>query len=281
MKKKLIIRLKGGLGNQLFSYAYAKKIAVENNLELYIDNYTGFTSADIYKREYCLDYFTITATKIKNPFKNINNKFIKRALCLVVKYYFLLTYYYIKDKDIEHINHKYNYYIEGYWQSSKYVNSIKKIIEDEYCINTKDLVNNKYYKMIKESQNAVGVHVRIGDNKDQESINNLVNYYKNAFDKMNEMSNNNIYFIFTDNMDYAKEIIGGNHIYIINQGNDINDFKLYISCRHFIIAASTFSWWGAWLGKHNCKTVLCPSVNRFKNSFWNQPDLIDKSWIAV
>lgn len=279
--KKIIVRLKGGIGNQLFSYAYAKKLAVENDLDLYIDYYTGFTTADIYKRSYCLDDFTITGIKIINPFESFNNNIIRRILCLTVKYYFLLTCYYVKDEDINYINKKFDYYIEGYWQSSKYVNSIKNIIKNEYKPKNPEIQNNKYYKMINESINAVGVHVRIGDNKDKESISNLCEYYDCAIKKINEMYHKNTIFIFTDNTFYAKKIISGDYVYIKNQGNDINDFQLYRHCRHFIIAASTFSWWGAWLGNYDYKTVLCPARNRFKNSFWDQPELIDKNWIPI
>lgn len=281
--KKIIVRLKGGIGNQLFSYAYAKKICKENDLELIVDHYTGFTTADEFRRSYCMDVFCITGKKIKLPFLNIKHEKIKRLYSILIKTYYLTTCIYIKDKNIE-LPDKINksYYIEGYWQSKIYVESIKKTILREYnVLNNKIINDNYYYQLIKRSKNSVGVHVRIGSNTDIVSLRRLKDYYNIALIKMSQYQKYSDIYIFTDNIVCAKKIFGNSYTIIRNSDNDIVDFLLYKTCKHFIIAASTFSWWGAWLGEYKNKIIICPSPSRYKNTFWNQKNLLPSDWIKV
>ena len=60
---KIIARIKGGFGNQLFDYAAARRLALINNVELVIDDVTGFARDRQYRREYILDRFNISARK--------------------------------------------------------------------------------------------------------------------------------------------------------------------------------------------------------------------------
>ena len=80
---KVIVRIKGGLGNQLYCYAAAKRLAIKNNAELIIDDVSGFKRDYLYQRRYMLDRFKIPhrkATSIErlNPFERVRRGLRKK-----------------------------------------------------------------------------------------------------------------------------------------------------------------------------------------------------------
>jgi hypothetical protein len=138
LKKKVITRIFGGLGNQLFCYAVAKKIAIINNAELIIDNISGFEK-DNYNRKYLLNNFNIqsrliTKKEILYPFSRYRYSILRRFN----KFLNFENRFYIQhegvdfDKRVLNISIKKKLYLEACWQSENYFHDIKEIIKNEY-----------------------------------------------------------------------------------------------------------------------------------------------------
>ncbi len=262
----VVVKLSGGIGNQMFQYAFARKIAHENNTELKLDLswYEIFTN-----RNYGLDEFNIKARNTtekevkkydcvernQNNFINILNK-ISNVL-KKNKYIMNDRYFYI-NKDI---------YITGYWQSEKYFSPIESIIRNDFTFRkTPNDKNNKIIDLIDASQ-AVSIHIRRGDyvsDKKTRSILGLlpIEYYRKCIDIISEVVSNPNFFIFSDDQQWSKDYLNIDFPTIFVENNykesHCEDLRLISLCKHNIIANSTFSWWGAWLNKNKNKIVLAP-----------------------
>src|SRR6266568_7782352 len=82
-RRRVISRIRGGLGNQLFCYAAARRLALVNNAELVIDNVSGFVRDRMYCRKYMLDRFQIPVRKATpverlEPFERYRRGMMKR-----------------------------------------------------------------------------------------------------------------------------------------------------------------------------------------------------------
>lgn len=156
--------------------------------------------------------------------------------------------------------------IVGTWQSEKYFKDIQPVILDSFTFNVaKDVQNLALSQQITES-NAVSVHVRRGDYftgkwAKTHSMQNQIEYYTTAIEKILDRVENPKFFVFSDD---PKWVINNLNIpcakYVDhNTGkNAFVDMYLMTLCKHNIIANSTFSWWGAWLNRNKEKIVISP-----------------------
>ena len=119
-------------------------------------------------------------------------------------------------------------------------------------------------EMISRSSNPVSLHVRRGDCKIAATLRAQLpfEYYSNAISVCSEQLGNPIFFVFSDDIPFAKEYLPRDIDAIFVDHNDDfsahEDMRLMSSCRHHIIANSTFSWWGAWLNPRSDKMVIAP-----------------------
>ena len=150
-------------------------------------------------------------------------------------------------------------YFRGYWQNYKYFESIKNELNNDFSLeHNLDNLDPIILKKISET-NSVCIHVRRGDflGTDCEVVN--VDYYRNAFKKLNSKYKDLNFFIFSDDINWCKI----NLIFLPNTTycsfTMLNDFHLMSLCNHFIIPNSTFSWWAAYLSKNKTKIVILPS----------------------
>ena len=121
-------------------------------------------------------------------------------------------------------------------------------------------------------------------------INANKKYYSDAINYIYNRVDNPHFYIFSDGRTNINNFIDLSNIaYTIvnsdkNNKNPINDFFLLSNCKYFIIAASTFSWWAAWLSKNKNKIVITPNVvqtDMYKTSAWGFKGLIPKKWIII
>jgi len=294
-KNIIICRLVGGLGNQLFGYAAARRLALASNIELVIDNISGFKFDKVYKRTYQLNHFDIpcrlaTPQERLEPFSRIRRYFYKRINRL--KRFDDRLYISQEKIDFDNrllgISPKNKLIIEGYWQSEKYFTDYENDIRSDLKIKPpSDAVNQEMAFKISQC-NAVAIHLRFFD-ADLDSGNNIAAiYYTNAIREIEHLYSDVHYFIFSDRPDLArvclkipqKRLTLVNH----NKGDDqaYADLWLMSQCKHFIIANSTFSWWGAWLSKSPNKTVIAPGFEkRVGVSWWGFDGLIPDNWIKI
>jgi hypothetical protein len=296
--KKIIARMFGGIGNQLFIYAAARRLALMNNAELVLDNISGFTYDKVYQRKYQLDHFNIPCRKANSsermePFSRVR-RYIKRRLNQLLPFEYR---HYIKQNCINfdyrllQVKFRDTLYLEGYWQSEAYFKDIEEIIRRELVIKPPiDTLNLAMVENIR-SHTAVAVHVRFFDESMTTTINNAPpDYYTRAIQEMENRVSKAHYYLFSDNPESARNHISlpDDRITIIshNQGDAHahSDLWLMTNCRHFIIANSTFSWWGAWLSAYPDKKIIAPNFvlsNPLCITTWNLPGLLPSSWIKL
>jgi len=294
----VIIGLKGGLGNQLFQYAAAKQIANYNETELLIDEITGFQN-DPYSRSFGLSDFCIESKKASldliKTYKR-TNKYKKYLQYKIENIFpigsinFLVERVFHYDNRIGNLKIKKNIYIEGYFQTEKYFKNITDQIRSEFQFKNKpDNESFSYLSKIK-STNSISLHVRKYDNTETLDSSPMygvcsINYYQKAINYIEERVKDPTFFIFSDDIDWAKNqllFINSKVEYIIRSGNinDSEDLRLMKNCSHNIIANSSFSWWGAWLNENKGKIVIAPD-RWFANDFSNYKDVVPNSWVKL
>jgi hypothetical protein len=227
LKNKIIVRLSGGLGNQLFQYAHARALAKEKGLSLGID--TSYYKNQS-KRSYRMDNLKITA----------------KTVCLP-----------------EAIFHKFFYpstYIVGEFQDEKNFLAIADIIENEFYI--KEKLPEKQEAIVSEIQktNSVSVHIRRTDylTKQHRFVVLGQKYYEEAMKIISEKVAEPRFFFFSDDIEWVKKNIKHPDNSVFLKNKDFEDMHLMSLCKHNITANSTFSWWAAWLNKNQNKIVITP-----------------------
>jgi len=293
---KLIPRIFGGLGNQLFIYAAARRLALVNNAELVLDDVSGFVSDYSYKRHFQLDHFNINCRKANvaerlEPFSRVRRYFMRKLSDN--KSFEHRTYLQQEGVDFDqrllHFKVRDTTYLEGYWQSEKYFKDVEDLIRQDLKITSPvDSLNLAMASQI-SSCIAVAMHVRFFDNEKTLCGNNAPSsYYSGAVDYMERMVPGAHYFIFSDKPELARTQISlpDNRITMVahNQGDEYAyaDLWLMTLCQHFIIANSTFSWWGAWLAAHKARIVIAPGFEmRHGKMWWGFKGLLPDAWIKL
>lgn len=288
----IIVKITGGLGNQMFQYAAARRLANYHQTELKLDisDYKNQEEGFITKRLFKLDKFNIQCeiaddndlvkykTFLNNYFRITINKILARYYPGKQKTYVFQrkrTYH----KSTLHLPD--NIYIDGTWQSECYFSDIKDIIIQEFTL--KNSLNEKYSSLfgnIKNS-NSVAVHVRRGDYL-KTSMGNLhlkpcsIDYYKSAMTEIGKIVNKPQFFFFSDDIHWIKNnlTIDSDDVIVSQFTNDDEfvDFTLMSACKHHIIANSSFSWWAAWLNQNPYKITIAPTQ-------WFSDDWIDTRYM--
>ena len=292
---KVVTRILGGLGNQLFAFCAARRLSLANNAELVLDHVSGFKRDSMYQRYYQLDHFHIpcrkaTPTEQMEPFSRIRRKWkiIQNQKKPFEQRNYIKQERMDFDSRLLNVKPKGTVYVEGYWQSEEYFKDVSETIRSDLrIIPPKDEVNQAIAEKI-ENCTAIAVHVRFFDATEQQGINNAPsNYYTNAIEEMKRRVPDAHYYVFSDKPNDARNYIpfADDQITLVahNQGdeNAYADLWLMTKCRHFIIANSTFSWWGAWLGGCKDKIVIAPGFEKREGvSWWGFDGLIPKEWIT-
>jgi hypothetical protein len=304
MKKvHLTVYCKGGLGNQLFQFVIGYIMAKKNkiNLRINIERYNS------YDRQFELDRFPeirkLNIPKIKN-----DNFFVKIYLYLDRKFYKILkilgiykfiNYFFFLDKqEFEKSPFIFNgnllkqkilknVTIVGFFQSEKYFIHYKKIVLKLFSFpKIKDKLVQKHLNLIK-NKNSVAIHIRRGDylnNPKVRYVHGILteDYYKKSISYFKNRVKNPIFFIFSDDIELVKKtffFFNKKKFIFVDTKSSINDLHLMSNCKHFIIANSTFSWWGAWLSKNKYKIICAPK--RWVRAKISTPDIIPESWIKI
>lgn len=293
----IIVRLIGGLGNQMFQYAAGKYLAQLHKTDLLVD--TSFLERDpkgaYTKRELELSVFNLELNiASKEDIKRFNiehsNKY-SRALQRHLP--ILFTNLYAAETGIsyqkEFLNYPENTYLDGFWQSERYFKDIEALLVKEFTPKDKLNVENESWLYKINFCESVSMHIRRGDyvNKKnaQDHHGNLsLDYYRNALNFIKQKASDIQIFVFSDDLEWCRTNLKLNdsiHFVDANQHRNFHlDLFLMSHCKHNIIANSSFSWWAAWLNQNVKKTVIAPA-NWFTDRTLNTKDLIPSSWIIV
>lgn len=294
---EIITRIKGGLGNQLFCYAAARRLAIFNNAELLIDDVTGFVRDREYRRQYALDHFHIPCRKATpqerlEPFSRYRRQWAK----LIARSQPFSQRRYIEqegdDFDVRLLTLKPHgaVYLDGLWQSEMYFKDVEQTIRaDLQIIPPTDGVNQRMADEIRNS-NAVALHVRWFEAPGCKTINNIsADYYQRSIVLLEGKIDKPHYFLFSDEPEAAraKLALDKERVTLVshNKGdnNAFADLWLMTLCQHFITANSTFSWWGAWLGGGKEKIVINPDkvIREDKTAAWIISGQIPSGWLKI
>jgi hypothetical protein len=265
----VISRLIGGLGNQMFQYAAGKSLSVANGYELKLDisAYKNYTLHNGFE----LDLFKISAGIASDDevsgLVNVRSRifrFLSKKLGLKNKSHFLEKSF---SYDPDFFNIKHSVYIDGYWQSYQYFESIESELRVELTPIKKLSGLNLDVSQQISRVNAVSLHIRRGDYVSNQTTNKVhgflgIDYYENAIKTIFSRVPDPYFFVFSDDIAWARENLPlTNNVTFIEHNraeNSYEDMRLMSLCKHHIIANSSFSWWGAWLGQNPNKIVLYP-----------------------
>ncbi|MEZ4701062.1 MAG: alpha-1,2-fucosyltransferase [Rhodothermales bacterium] len=295
----ILIRLMGGLGNQLFQYATARALAVKNDASLKVDltllkNRDG-NEHTVY-RDFELDAFDVRVAFASeeeidyfNPTPgNLAERVVNKAKRLL-----LPSRVYIQngtDYDERVSTLAAPVCLIGSLQSERYFKSIEPLLRSELVFRTRLHENAKPVAQQIAHSEAVAVHVRRGDYVTNPIYTELLgtkgpDYYRQAFDRMESMVENPHYFIFSDDIPWCVDHIRPEKptTYVgapFTGGDPVQDLMLMTRCKHFIIPNSTFSWWGAWLGSHPDKKVMAPK-KWSNNGEADSADRLPPEWMLI
>jgi hypothetical protein len=276
----IVVRLCGGLGNQMFQYAMGMGLSRRYNKKLVLD-LSGFKHDDLRDYELCL--FNISNNIEYKSSNNIFFNLLRRANILK----FFPDYYLERGFGYDsNIIVKEKLYLEGYFQSEKYFQFIRAELLREFSI-SKDLSPNtlKTQDCILSSRNSVSLHIRRGDfisnYKTKSFHGNLsVEYYDRAIQFIESKVSAINLFIFSDDIEWAKNNIRHKNTFFVENNKEKichEDIYLMSLCDSNIIANSTFSWWGAWLNKNPDKIIIAPK-KWFNDQSIRTDDLIPEFW---
>ena len=296
MNKK-IVKLNGGLGNQMFQYAFALALAEKFNVEVVFD-FSYFeevkTCNKVASRVYELGVFNIECkeatkqdlSKIKRP--DFESKF-KNKLAKIFPKRFGINYVreknnYAFDKKIFK-NPDYLFY-EGYFQNEKYFKHLRAALLKSFSLKAPLDANNQDILEKIKNTNSVSIHVRRGDYVSLDYVKKIhgvcsLDYYKKAIEYISKNVENPYFFLFSDDIEWVIENLNIEYPYTVvdfNQGKGWLDMELMKNCKHNITANSSFSWWGGWLNENKNKIVITPKNWTAKKQ---KCDIIPKEWIKL
>lgn len=277
----IIIEMSGGLGNQMFQYAlYLKLKGMGKDVCLDISNYNRHS-----ERRFELDVFDLQMRFIQLPRPESIKKIWLKLNGIRKIYHDKIGIFQPQVYELDDV------YLRGYWQNEYYFADISDEIREAFSVKNRISQINKSIVTKMQQHNSVSVHIRRGDylNSQFENIYGNIctlEYYKKAISYIYNTISRPHFFFFSDDTKWVREHISEfgaaeDQILLIDENYENNSFlDIYLmsNCKHHIIANSTFSWWGAWLGKNDDKIVVAPS-KWFHNH--ETTDIICTGWIKI
>lgn len=281
-----------GLGNTMFQYAFLCELRKRGNRACFIIHkrlemeHNGYELNKIFNiAPYSsLKWYEIVIIHILEFMANhtfvLYNKIIKRFFTIVK----------VKENFIfypEVFNYQKNCLYFGTWQSLKYFQNVQTELKATFTFNITQL-NSFTKETLKKlnTSNSIAIHIRRGDYTKEEFNGGFskccpIQYYRNAINIIKERVNTPRFYIFTNDIEYAKKEFKTSEYTIIegNKNKDAwQDMFLMSQCKHNIIANSTFSWWAAYLNKNENKIIIAPKKWWY---YFEKDDVVPDTWIRI
>lgn len=284
-----IIRLTGGLGNQMFQYALYLNF-INKGIECKFEDWTEYEGKSNARPILLKEAFNITypvATKeeyveMTDSYMDLSHRILRKIRGRKTREYTEKT----NDFDSA-ILKKTDSYITGYFQSEKYFSNIEDTVRNSFIF-TDDIINKCNQILLDYSEaTKISLHIRRGDYlKIENEFGNICTdeYYQNAIDYICKDVENPVFFIFSNDIEWTKEWCAKNmktHKYVVldnsTEETGYLDMCLMSKCDHNIIANSSFSWWGSYLNPNPKKIVIAPPI---WNHVTKQKDIYS-SWMTI
>lgn len=287
-----IVNIIGGLGNQMFEFAMflaLKNKHPEEKIKVCTRSFKGYGLHNGFElnRIFNVDFneaSLIELCMVAYPIFNyrawqIQSHYLPKRKSMVIGTMDEIP----NPKDIER---EASAYYDGYWQDENVFKNIRGEILKCYTFPPLNDKNNLILSKTLKSKKSVSIHIRRGDYlKDPVMCVCTTEYYQRAISYIKEKEQVDLFCVFSDDISWCKEnlkeMVGDIEIEYVdwNIGNDsYKDMQLMTYCKHNIIANSSFSWWGAWLGCREGKIVIAPKIWANKKIV-NDP--ICESWIRI
>jgi hypothetical protein len=275
--KPVVVRLTGGLGNQIFTVAAGLGISRLHNLPLVLD-----TSAFAVRAEIRSD----GVAGYNLPFERIAGVTRRGATVELVVQGNRTTLpsfeedgYRFDPKLVERCVD--GGYIKGYFQSPKYFDAVKQEVVSLFRDKVVHEADGAALKTRILECNSVGVHVRRGDylKTPAYQFHGLceIDYFRRAIEIMRERQAAPTFFVFSDDPDWCSEHFNESDVIVASGTSTPNaDLDLLTSCKHHILSNSSFSWWGAYLAHRPEQAVIAPAPWYTRVPL--APDLIPTNW---
>ena len=276
-----LIKMTGGLGNQMFIYA------------MYLDMHKRFgdnVKIDITNLLHYHVHYGYELRKIFHipPCEFHTSRIVKKLLeCTIFRIILERHQHGSMDAYRNPLRWPFIYY-KGFYQNERYFKDVEQEVRkaftfDESMFNERSQLCLEH---LRRNPKSVSIHVRRGDYTEPKHWLKLgqyasTTYFLNAIERMSKLLPGAQYYVFSDDLQWVRDNLPlENAIYVDwNTGEDSwQDMMLMSNCRHNIISNSTFSWWGAWLNNNPDKIVMVP--NRW-NSSQMSTDLAPASWIPI
>lgn len=284
-----IVRFLGGLGNQMFQYAfYVAQSNLHKTVKADLEGYKTYPLHNGFELESIFNLSVKKASpfiiKLYDPtVRTWHIRKLRRILNLKNAYESEKDPFLFEEDKLKNTGSKLYW---GYWQNQRYFTAIEKQIRADFQFkNELSATNQKFLQHINQT-NSVSVHIRRGDYIGHQSLGGIcdLNYYKQALNSITAKTDNPTFFIFSDDVEWCKANLPSQTNNIFVEGNKGSrsyiDMQLMSNCKHNIIANSSFSWWAAWLNANQKKIVIAPAKwTNDKN--YNDSDIIPESWIKL
>lgn len=286
----ICVRLMGGLGNQMFQYAAGRSLALRHNVRLKVD--TSFFAEEhngATPRSFELGAFRLSAAKQMAPMRLLRYSGVRGRIEAAIR---PERYVHVKERHFEFDGELWmcapkNAYLDGYWQSETYFIEFASVIRKDFDLDMQSTGRvGGYFDVIRQVSQPVCVHVRRGDYVSNPSVAAFhglcsLEYYESAVRRVKQMIADAQLFVFSDDPDWCKSKFLVEHRPTIIEGCSAHeDLWLMSKCRHHVIANSSFSWWGAWLGGHDRQVVVAPK-RWFEGKALDTSSLIPSSWQRI
>jgi Glycosyl transferase family 11 len=283
----------GGLGNQMFQYAAARRLALRTGDELALD--LGWFDHEgrewVTQRRFELGVFHLPARRVSFPPRAIEAW--ERGGAARVLRFRRLRLAVLRNEgagpaDARVLAASRDVLLIGYWQSERYFADAADTIRADFAFRKPP--SQEYSQVLRsiESNSAVAVHVRRGDYASDSRTNAIhgtlePSYYREAIARVAERVGALHVFVFSDDPDWAAEHLAFEHpvTHVSRAGSHaVDELYLMTLCGHHVIANSSFSWWGAWLCDTPNRIVIAPR-RWFRDDRIDTAELVPSRWIRI
>lgn len=280
-------QIRGGIGNQLFIYAMVRRLSLASGVPLYLETKSGF-DGDFFCRSYGLDVFDIAGRQItaeRRPKWSRRATIVANALLpFSRRWYFRESNGSFESRYLD-LKVTHPIHLEGYWQDERYFADIRTQLKSDLTFVKPHREANLALAAEMRKSESVAVHVRRLLGIPTRSHHPAVffkslppEYYRAAIQRMKERLQEPRFYLFCDDPELtAIPGVEEDVKRVENTGEDgqYEDLYLMSQCHHYVLANSTFSWWGAWLGRTHDSLVISPVMQQ-----WAQLVRIPDEWAA-
>lgn len=292
---EITIRLKGGLGNQMFQYAAARALALNNDARLFLDMTSGFARDRVFRRTYALNAFPVTGhragTSKQVPFwlEQVGRKLGLNPNRIITDRMWGTFLHETRQSYLPEIGRyeaKRDSWVEGYFQSARYFERVVGMIADE--LRPPAPADQGFLTLASkiEAEHSVAVGVRLFEEvpqNDRASVGGVVpfSYYEKAAAMIAQKVSRPVFYVFTTQkreVEMRLKLPGETYLVTPDCGfqGAMQNLWLISQCRDHIISNSSFYWWGAWLAGVRHREGAVFACDLFPN-----PDTIPPGWARI